>query len=453
MLRRSRSGCAGITVGLVNFPSAMDNTTGDLGMDVDLSLDKELSESDDDNLSIVEMTTTRGELRNIPSMDIGDCNSLNADTEDDTLGFRRMSTLASQEADKNHISARKSSSDEEKTPISVSSIFSSIARGLTRPFGENKTKDEENQHIFSPVSVMGNSSTPSNSTVASRKTHRGEKLLFLDEEDVSLKEFEEYLRDDESEGQRIPSLRLVEYGSPSSYSSDMWTLIHNTIRRELIDLFEIVRVMKSKYSELTLGDIKKMKKWWAFFTAIWAEYDKYSTKSLEPIIQQICQIDGRSDILKDKKRHLRDMKEWLDLKLVEISSYIDEFESLPRGRALTLICMNIDSYGHKCVTYFTGIESLYPSFIENYHDDDIKVSTECMLIEGMRKSSLFAEMIVALTRWMTTETEDCSTERLAKRRSRWLNAHLYFLERQSLQNYIERYERNYGSILCHFRKQ
>lgn len=431
----------------------MDDIKDDLGMDVDLTLDNELSDSDDDNLSIVEMTTTRGDLKNIPSIDIGDCNSLNADNEDDTLAFRHMSTAFSQEAGVNHNGARESSPDEGKTPISVSSIFSSIAKGLTRPFGEKKAKDEKNQDAVSPVSVMGNSSTASNSRAAAQKTPRGEALLFLDENDISLKEFEEYLRDDESGGQRIPPLRLVEYGSPSSYSSDMWTLIHNTIRRELIDLFEIVRVVKSKYSELTLGDIKKMKKWWSFFTAIWAEYDKYSTKSLEPIIQQICQIDGRSDILKDKKRQLRDMKEWLDLKLIEISSYIDEFESLPRGRALTLICMNIDSYGHKCVTYFAGIEQLYPSFIENYHDDDIKVSTECMLIDGMRKSSLFAEMIVVLTRWMTTETDDCTTERLAKRRNRWLNAHLYFLERQSLPNYIDRYERNYGSILSYFRQR
>lgn len=275
--------------------------------------------------------------------------------------------------------------------------------------------------------------------------------LFCSRDGTDAREFQEFLIDHEGERLRTPVLCLVGYGGEGAHASDLWVLMHNTFRRELFDIFEMLNVVRSSYLSLSLSDIYNLRKWWRFFVTLWSEYENYENTLLDPIVHKICLLDGRGDVLLKRLGPLRETREWLRLKMEEVTSYIEEFENFPPGRALSLFCKSVDSFGDRAMVYFAGVERLLPRFVESYYGEEVKVSVEGQLIKRMRNGKYFAEFVVALVRWMGTEESLLTKSARARKRGRWMNTHLFWLERRSLSKFYRKYEASHGCVLTYFR--
>eukprot|EP00178_Gracilaria_changii_P025299 TRINITY_DN78033_c0_g1_i1.p1 TRINITY_DN78033_c0_g1~~TRINITY_DN78033_c0_g1_i1.p1 ORF type:complete len:472 (-),score=81.13 TRINITY_DN78033_c0_g1_i1:487-1809(-) len=331
-------------------------------------------------------------------------------------------------------------------PFSFASLFASFKHALN-----HSSPSSANSKGASAATC---SASPSSVTLAPQKAQA--KLstpIFRAIDGADAREFRLFL-DDHSESKHNVVINLAPYGRSGTYAADIFVIVHNTIRLELVDTFHIVAVIRTHFLSLSVRDVHNFRQWWRFFFLLWSEYITYHNNLLEPIIHNICQVDGRSDVLRRRLRPLRSSKEWLCLKMEEITSYVEEFESLPPARALCLICNNIHSFAESVNAYFRACEKLLPPFIESYHGEQLKLSIECQLIEQLRKSEHFPELMASIIRWIGSTHANAdvtlNAKQQAKERDRWLASHMVWLERPKVWYFFQRYEATHRSIFTRF---
>lgn len=271
--------------------------------------------------------------------------------------------------------------------------------------------------------------------------HTRNQLLFDHEHETEKNDFTMFLKDDGSV-QRIPVLCMSDFGI-GQFAFDLWALPHNAIKRELFDLYDIVSVFRTRYVHLNWGDFYDLRRWWRLFGFFWRQYCEVERKLLDPLIATVLEIDGRRDALQQKVRALREDREWICCKFEEIDGYIEEFELLPRGRVLSLLCKSTDMLGYKVLALFNQQEAFYPPLIESYHSEDIKYTVEEGILNILRDTPFYQESIVHLIRWM---------ER-GKERDKWLMSRLRWGERSSLARYFKQYDVSRGKVVSSMRKK
>lgn len=416
-----------------------------------------VSEEEYDELSIIEVTPRHsgnnldGKFRTLTTAGSA------LDAENETPSIIRASSASSSLAlsvASHHERGKGLRREEPNQPLSVGSFLSSLTRGWSKGV-ETKRAGEPGSE--SPSSVVERI-TPRRKVSKCRKPSVEQKELlkkpiFASIDGPDAVEFQDFLEEDGGSSSRIPVLCLADYGRRGAYATDIFVLMHNTIRRELFDMFEIIKVIRHEYLSLTWEDIYQVRKFWRFIVILWREYVGYERTLLNPMVQQICLVDGRSDVLLKKLAPIRDTREWMDLKMLEITSYVEEYEKLPTGRALILFCRTVDSFADKARYYFAGQERILPPFIENYHGEEVKLSVECQLMERLRKSPYFPELVVSMVRWMGSVQGFSSPRSQSRDREKWLSTHLFWMERQNLSRYYRKYEASHGKVLSHFRNR
>jgi hypothetical protein len=265
------------------------------------------------------------------------------------------------------------------------------------------------------------------------------ELVFSGTTDPDAQDFASFLKDDGS-ASRIPVLCMTDYGV-GSYGSDVWALPHNAIKRELFDMYEIVAAMRQGYLALTLGDVYDFRRWWRLLHIFWRQYVEIERALLDPLVTAVFEADSRQDAYHTRVVPLRDDLEWISFKFEEISGYVDEFELLPRGRALSLICKTTDLLGFKILSVFNNQERYLAPLVESYHPPDMTLATEVKMLAMLRASQFGAESVVHLVRWMHPGRE----------RDRWLAAHLGWADRSSMRKWYRAYDATHGSVVHAFR--
>lgn len=267
------------------------------------------------------------------------------------------------------------------------------------------------------------------------------KPLFMGTSDPEAVEFAKFLKDD-GDAMRIPVLCMSEYGR-GDYARDLWVLPHNSMKRELFDMYEMVSVLRLRYLSLTWGDMYAFRQWWRMFAFFWELYLSIERSFLEPLVDITCEIDGRRDEIRKKVEPMRDDREWIDLKFEEVTSYLEEFEAIPRGRAFSLICKTTDALGFKILGYFNTQERLLPPLIEVYHPSGIKAEVEAKMLNLLRATTLVDESIVHFIRWME----------VGKERDAWLSTNLWWGERSTLKRMYRSYASGHGGAVEMFRSK
>lgn len=434
------------------------------GAPIPHSLD--ICDDDDDDLSIVEMTPRI--VASVDSLwndeDFLHCQNSIIEAASTGTGLRREGSIVTG-------APNAQSNEGQDEPVSaksvVGSFVSSFARGWAAYGG---VKQAEKLNVASPCSVVQRASEVKAHPDASSREGRDEpttahvlsaaqrerecmsRPLFTAIDGPEAREFQDFLDDEGGSSAGIPVLCLVEYGVQGSYASDIWVIMHNTLRRELFDAYEIVNVLRKRHLSLKLADVYELRKWWRFFVILWHEFDVHTKNSLTPLVEQICLVDGRKEVLKRRLAPLRETREWLTLKLEETTSYIEEFEKLSPARALILICKAIDSFAARTLSFFAGQERLLPGLIESYHGESIKLSIECKLLEQLRASQYYPELLTSVVRWIGTSHGEPQTKH-SKIRSKWLYSHLYWMERHSLSRSFQRYELSHGEVVANFQSK
>lgn len=248
------------------------------------------------------------------------------------------------------------------------STFSDTEEGSSnlRPSTTMNSTRENSWSVLNPVYLL----SPRKNTPYSGKRQRpkieGSSLSQTENADVSLREkqakmvfgadeksvyeFNKYI---EGKGSELgaPVLLSRDYGMPGRWSEDIVTLGSNAIRREVLDLYQIMGAIKKSYRSITYGDIIELRQWWYFFQEFWHLYQGIDKKLLFPLIHEPYKISGRLDQFNEKFVTRSCALDWINFKLEEMTAYIHSFGRLPPGNIFALLFKALDELAESMLRF------------------------------------------------------------------------------------------------------
>lgn len=155
---------------------------------------------------------------------------------------------------------------------------------------------------------------------------------------------------------RPDGLNLVTLGS--SWSVDIVLRPHNGVRRELIDLYNMVDSMQRRVQDLRSQDIKMFFGWWDAFVSLLETVFDVSNKVLIP---WAVGSGSPPSVLNEAARNAN--KENVNAMLKEFDIILEQLSRRPPDESLAKIIKGL-KHIHQLFLYMEAVESLIPEIIE-----------------------------------------------------------------------------------------
>ncbi|KAA8490443.1 hypothetical protein FVE85_8969 [Porphyridium purpureum] len=127
-------------------------------------------------------------------------------------------------------------------------------------------------------------------------------------------------------------LALEEYGS--CWSIDPFVLLHNAVRRDMVDLLIIVESVEMRRGHLTLDDRSDLIEWWHFFQKIVTEMFALENRVFFPWVFKGTMANGKVDSeMQTAKGEIMFQQQQVSRKFVEISLELNQIKVLESGMA------------------------------------------------------------------------------------------------------------------------
>lgn len=208
---------------------------------------------------------------------------------------------------------------------------------------------------------------------------------------------------------RVPVIAMAEYSGPVSKTKwyiDCFTLPHNAVRRECIDLYEIMAGM-ARYQgngDITRDDIDDFEDWWKTASLFFKCYFDMERTVLFPWIDG---IKAREWDLQVALRKMRTMKDKLREQLCKIDDVWNEKTFKDAGEMYGLLYRAVDEFVPRLMNYFADQEVLLPAMVREFYklEDRLQVDKEMVQVfmggELTRRNKEEAHHnLILLIRWI-----------------------------------------------------
>jgi len=208
---------------------------------------------------------------------------------------------------------------------------------------------------------------------------------------------------------RVPVLTLGEYSGPVSKSRwyvDAFTLPHNAVRRECMDMYElIIGIAKlSAPDDVMSDDIISFYEWWEVATAFFQRYLDVERKVLIPWVDAIGNADSH---VRMALRKMRGMKESLKDLLAKIDGEWTKRHTQSAEITFSAVYTAVDAFVPRFMNYLADQEVLLPMLVKHKYTIDDRVKMERELVNAFMRddrvnneNSTSNHNIVLLVRWM-----------------------------------------------------
>lgn len=197
---------------------------------------------------------------------------------------------------------------------------------------------------------------------------------------------------------RPDGLNLVPLGS--SWALDVFARLHNGIRRELIDMYNMIDSMQRRIQELRTSDLKLFFDWWDLFSSyVEVSFDAYD----KLLIPWIVKKDSLPDSLNENVR--ANMTQTVRSLLKNFDNYYSQMPRRPPDETMAKIIKGL-VHMHPIVEYLEKFENEIPVTIESsYRPKDVRMMERKIAIFLHKTGDLgFKHMHLAVVaRGMTDE--------------------------------------------------
>lgn len=165
---------------------------------------------------------------------------------------------------------------------------------------------------------------------------------------------------------RPDGLNLVPLGS--SWALDVFARLHNGIRRELIDMYNMIDSMQRRIQELRTSDLKLFFNWWNLFSSyVEVSFDAHD----KLLIPWIVKKGSLPDSLNENVR--ANMKQTIHSMLKNFDTCYSQLPRRPPDETMAKIIKAL-VHMHPIVEYLEKFENDIPVTIEdNYRSRDAKI--------------------------------------------------------------------------------
>ncbi|CDF34678.1 unnamed protein product [Chondrus crispus] len=179
---------------------------------------------------------------------------------------------------------------------------------------------------------------------------------------------------------RVPVIAMAEYSGPVSRTKwyiDGFTLPHNAVRRECIDLYEILTSMArcKGTGDITRDDINDIEDWWQTASSFFNCYFEMERTILFPWVDAAGTSDEEVQLALSKMRSLKDR---LQEHLVKVDNVWNEKPLSSPEEMFALLYKAVDLFVPRLMNYFADQEVLLPTIVRGFYklEDRTKMDKE-----------------------------------------------------------------------------
>eukprot|EP00180_Rhodochaete_pulchella_P001182 Plantae.Rhodophyta-Rhodochaete_pulchella.ctg19980.p1 GENE.Plantae.Rhodophyta-Rhodochaete_pulchella.ctg19980~~Plantae.Rhodophyta-Rhodochaete_pulchella.ctg19980.p1 ORF type:complete len:286 (+),score=23.55 Plantae.Rhodophyta-Rhodochaete_pulchella.ctg19980:348-1205(+) len=187
-----------------------------------------------------------------------------------------------------------------------------------------------------------------------------------------------------------------------SWAEDLLIALHNSVRKELADLFTILIAIYSRKARTTREEDSIFSDWWMALSGFISMHFTMEEQVLMPLVQPTAYADPELTVgvvsinenraeLQKRLRDINDSVDWLFLRRMR-----DAIGAITRG---------LDAFVRLLLEHYKRQEALLPHYIVAYHGQSQEQPIRRALVATVRKSArpdLFTVMLVSWTdnrRW------------------------------------------------------
>ena len=169
---------------------------------------------------------------------------------------------------------------------------------------------------------------------------------------------------------RVPQIVLAEYSQPLSrdkWFTDVFTLAHNAVRRECIDLYDMLGALgrcDGSHHDVNDEDINVLQRWWVVAHSLMQCYFKMEGEILLPWVDSAGSKEWEVQMALKKMRSLKDKLETL---LGKVDRVWNEKTFKSAGEMFAMFYKTIDDFIPRLINYFADQEMLLPAIVGEFY--------------------------------------------------------------------------------------
>lgn len=237
-----------------------------------------------------------------------------------------------------------------------------------------------------------------------------------------------------------PDFALGEYGAPNTWYSDVFVLIHNSIRWEIMDLYTIIGSLQRRWLALTMLDMYELCKYWEVFELFLGQWFEVEDQIIFPYLLSVA---ASSQELASYYKFVKFDKENLIGMMYDIGSTIETFNCAPAGEVFPALYRQLVDYLPKILHYMQQQDAILPSvFAAHCHPED-RIMLNRAIANFLVRAANGRDSIAILTRWI----EDAMVLQI------WKDENLSSRAKSSHKKWLTKLDENHVEIARKFQRR
>lgn len=216
---------------------------------------------------------------------------------------------------------------------------------------------------------------------------------------------------------RRPFMHFAKYGAPNSWSLDIFTLPHNAIRAECIDLYNILESIHARSQQVCVIELEEFYLWWAAFEIFIIEYFDFEADILYPYVfpietppdpdlpepELITQKRYADNLIKNS---LFSRKETLLDSIRQLNGTFELRRHVDTSDVFHTILEEVNDFVPKLLQYFHTQERHLPPMVARLRSPSSKDTLSRKYVQYVRRGESPHMNLILLSRWMDADTRD-----------------------------------------------
>ncbi len=169
------------------------------------------------------------------------------------------------------------------------------------------------------------------------------------------------------EGFEYPNFALGEYGGRDTWASDVFVLLHNAIRWEIMDVYNILGSIQRRWATLQMIDIWDFSEHWEVFEVFVAQYFEIEDQIIFPFMLNVA---AESSDLSRYHKVVKYNKERLEAILLDIGMTLEKFNTQQPGDVMPVLYTQLVDCLPKLLDYMNEQEKVLPKVFKEFCDPE-----------------------------------------------------------------------------------
>lgn len=249
---------------------------------------------------------------------------------------------------------------------------------------------------------------------------------------------------------RVPVIAMAEFSDPISREKwyiDAFALPHNAVRRECIDLYDILSALArcNKENDLCTDDINKLEEWWNVAVGFFRCYFEMERRVLLPWVDSAGAQEWEVQLALKKMRSLKDKLENL---LSKVDRVWTEKTFKTCGEMYALLYKAVDDFVPRLMNYFSDQEVLLPAMVKEFYKKENRLEIDKQMVaafmeEANNNKDATHHNLILLVRWITK----------SRQLRAWLGKNLSGSSRAMYPTWYQMYEDQHAAIFKSLRSR